>query len=264
MSWIWSFLDFFRTSHAFWEYAEYFATVVVLVGVVAETLPEFKIPRDESARHRIGRIGAVVLVAGIALELVALVKTNALADKEVADLNQRTATASGRIADSTAAAERARADAANARDGARQLELRIAEQQEKTANAERQLSELQEARKARHLSNDAKARMLASAKVASPKGQVEIECPAGTQEACEYGEEIATVLKAAGWSVQLSIAALTGVKPGILLMQHSPGAPLPHVEALHGVLSRAGIAFTLAFHPRVGEGSALILVGPKN
>ena len=95
------------------------------------------------------------------------------------------------------------------------------------------------------------------------KGQVSVECATGSQEACTFAEEITSALKDGGWAVSFTIAALTGVKPGFLLMQRNEGDALPHVRALHDVFKGAGILLEVGFNPRIQEGQATLLVGPK-
>jgi hypothetical protein len=84
----------FRSSLAFWEVIEYSATAIVILGAVGEYFVEFKkFPRDEHKRERFGKLSALVLIAGLAAELVSLVRTSQLWGLEIARLNERAAKA---------------------------------------------------------------------------------------------------------------------------------------------------------------------------
>jgi hypothetical protein len=63
-------LSVIRFSLAFWEVIEYSGTGIVIVGAIDEYIAEFKkLPGDEHKRERFRKIRAIVLVAGLAVEL---------------------------------------------------------------------------------------------------------------------------------------------------------------------------------------------------
>jgi hypothetical protein len=85
---IWSFLSLLRSSLRFWEWVEYCATGVVILGCVGEYLAEFKhFPRDSEKRHWFAKRSLLLLIAGLSIELLALVRTSQLTGEIVAGLN---------------------------------------------------------------------------------------------------------------------------------------------------------------------------------
>ncbi len=65
-----------------WEYGEYASAAIVIVGVVGEFLADFSnvwSVRDVPERwDKLGKLSTLVLIAGLAAELVCLVNTNVL------------------------------------------------------------------------------------------------------------------------------------------------------------------------------------------
>jgi hypothetical protein len=80
----------------FWEWIEYMAEVFVIVGCVGEYLADFTKIKTEDWRHHLSRASLIVLTLALAIELVALVRTNNLSGKEIALLNAETASANER------------------------------------------------------------------------------------------------------------------------------------------------------------------------
>jgi hypothetical protein len=88
MTWI----DSLLSSTEFWEWVEYVAEAIVVIGAVGEFLTEFeyilKGENQKSLRHRTGKLAAIVLIVGLAIELGALVRTNQLSSRTLASLYQ--------------------------------------------------------------------------------------------------------------------------------------------------------------------------------
>ena len=106
-----------------WEAAEYAAEAFVIIGCVGEFIAEFSQIRTQEWRHQLGKISLLVLISALALELGALVRTNALSGQEIARLN-------GTAADAIARA-------ASAEEKAKGFDSRIADAQRGTAEAQR-------------------------------------------------------------------------------------------------------------------------------
>ena len=100
----------FWDSERLWEGTEYFAEAVVFLGCLGEFLTEYEHvlvgEANHTKRHRLGRLCAIVLMAGLAVELMALVRTNELFTGTVAALNKEAGDARR---DAAAAIERASA-----------------------------------------------------------------------------------------------------------------------------------------------------------
>jgi hypothetical protein len=113
----------FWSSSKFWERSEYIAEAIVIVGAVVEVLTDFKhiLKGDEKRdlRERVGKYAAIVLIFGLALELLALARTNQLFDITIASL--------------TTEARDANKRATEAQDRAATAETRTAEVEESVA-----------------------------------------------------------------------------------------------------------------------------------
>src|ERR1700733_10024929 len=84
-----SLLAALKSSLLFWEIIEYSATGIVILGAVGEYFAEFRDrPRDESERKKFAKLSALVLIGGLALELLGLVRTSQISGQTIATLNQ--------------------------------------------------------------------------------------------------------------------------------------------------------------------------------
>jgi hypothetical protein len=94
-----------------WEVVEYIATGLVILGCAGECVADFTNIRTSEWRHgKLGKASLFVLIAGLALELVALARTNGLSGNEVATLNSETAVARQKQAEAELALERERTE----------------------------------------------------------------------------------------------------------------------------------------------------------
>jgi hypothetical protein len=73
-------------SLAFWEYVEDVATAVVLIGVIGEYIADFT--EWGLTQKRLGKVFTLILIAGIAGELLAVVRTQQLSNREIAALHE--------------------------------------------------------------------------------------------------------------------------------------------------------------------------------
>ena len=108
---------------SWWEHAEYVAEAFVILGCVGEFTAEFTEINTRDWRHQLSKVSLLVLIAGLAFELGALVRTNGLSGQEIALLN--------------GVAAEARTRAANAESTAKGFDFKIAEAQRGTAEAQR-------------------------------------------------------------------------------------------------------------------------------
>jgi hypothetical protein len=80
------------SSERFWEDTEYCSEAIVLFGCLGEFLTEYEhvLRGDDNRakRHRLGRAFAIILMVGIATELLALARTNELFSETIAALNK--------------------------------------------------------------------------------------------------------------------------------------------------------------------------------
>jgi hypothetical protein len=89
MALIASFLSDARLSLPFWEAVESIATGFVILGAIGEYLAEFRrFPNEQHKREQFAKLSALVLIAGLAVELVGLVRTSQLSGQIIAELNR--------------------------------------------------------------------------------------------------------------------------------------------------------------------------------
>ena len=108
---------------SWWENAEYIAESFVILGCLGEFIAEFTKVSTLECRTLLSKVSLLVLIAALAFELGALVRTNYLSGQEIAMLN-------------SIAAE-ARTRAADAESTAKGFDSKIAEAQRGTAEAQR-------------------------------------------------------------------------------------------------------------------------------
>jgi hypothetical protein len=82
---------------SWWEKAEYAAEAFVILGCVGEFIAEFTKIGTQESRHQLSKLSLLVLIAALAIELGALVRTNRLSGQEITLLNSITADAQTQI-----------------------------------------------------------------------------------------------------------------------------------------------------------------------
>ncbi len=112
------------TSLEFWEVIEYLAEGFVILGCVGEYIADFTKYRTEEWRHRLSRFSLLVLTVALAVELSALVRTNALSGQEIALLNTVAKGFDVRIAEAQRGTAEAQRDAASGKERASEADER--------------------------------------------------------------------------------------------------------------------------------------------
>lgn len=92
-----------------WELGEYFSTAVVFLGCVGEFIAEFTKLRDEKWRHKLAKVSTILVILGIAGELLATVKTSQLSGQVIAYVEANASDAKGSADKAADAANRANA-----------------------------------------------------------------------------------------------------------------------------------------------------------
>jgi hypothetical protein len=131
-----------------WELAEYVATGVVFLGCVGEFFAEFtRFPASEGRKHKLRRLSLILVIAGIAGELCATVRTSELSGQIIAYVEENASDAkksADGAADAAKRAERSATDAESlaraARREADSFEKDIASAKEQAAKAESDLA----------------------------------------------------------------------------------------------------------------------------
>jgi hypothetical protein len=85
-----------------WELAEYVGAAIVIFGVFGEFLAEFYVfqrQEDEKKRRTVTKWSTLILLAGLALELLGLFRTSQLYRLEIAQANEAAASANKQAAE---------------------------------------------------------------------------------------------------------------------------------------------------------------------
>src|ERR1017187_2529490 len=112
-----------------WESVEYAAEAFVILGCVGEFVAEFTrlLPNEPAdRRNQCSKVSLLVLIAALAIELVALVRTNVLSGQEIARLGAQAASFRADAERSRAAIASAQTEAAKANERAAKNELEAA------------------------------------------------------------------------------------------------------------------------------------------
>ncbi|MGO9589890.1 MAG: hypothetical protein ACLP3K_07580 [Candidatus Acidiferrales bacterium] len=83
-----------KTALGRWEWFGYISTAVVGLGCVGECIAEFtSLPRSDQRKHKLARLSLMVLILGIAGELLSAVRTSQLSGQIIANIEERAADA---------------------------------------------------------------------------------------------------------------------------------------------------------------------------
>jgi len=165
-----------------WERFGYVSTAIVFIGCVGEFIAEFtSLPKTEGSKHKLARLSLIVLIFGIAGELLSTVRTSQLSGQLIANIEERAS--------------------ANEREAA-QLQ-KDAEQLRKDAEAEHLARVKIEARVAwRHLTDKQKSEIGTQLGDFSNQEGASFWYQAGDTEAAMFAIDIAEALRAAHVVVQ--------------------------------------------------------------
>ncbi len=125
----------------FWKYAEYLSAAIVILGVIGEAVSEFGIKNQEEDKkqaakaRRIGKWSTWILIMGLVFELISLVNTNILGEKEIEGLRANAAWANVWIAEANGEARSAEQKAAEANERAGKANERAAKAGKEAARA---------------------------------------------------------------------------------------------------------------------------------
>jgi hypothetical protein len=180
----------------------------------------------------------------------AFAKFKAGAEAHIADANARSAEA----AKGTATAL---AKAAEVNERAGKLELEAAQQRERAAKAERQLEELRARTEPRRLSASQRETIVSELRQFSGTSLSIVRL--GDAEAGTFADDLIAVLKAADWSLSISLVGLMGMPQYGVVLDFKGNRPSPAMAALMAAFGKVGI-------PVPGRGPAAedtLLIGLK-
>jgi len=104
-----------------WEWFEYISTAIVWIGCAGEFIAEFtSLPRTKEIERKLSRLSLIVLLVGIAGELLGTIRTSQLSGQIIANTEERAAVAAQKAGDAKASAEGAAAASPRAEASAKQ------------------------------------------------------------------------------------------------------------------------------------------------
>jgi hypothetical protein len=219
---------------SWWESAEYMAEAFVILGCVGEFMAEFTEILKPEWRHRFSKISLLVLIAALAIELGALVRTNHLAGQEIALLNGVAADARTRAANAELTAKGFDSKIAEAQRGTEEAHRDAETAKERASNADERaaVNEKEAARLSKAAEDERLARIKIEERVAWRRltkdqqseiglrlkpfsGQVALVQYDGNDiEEYEFGLDIASALQLAQWRISEPL--------GMLMMREGP------------------------------------------
>lgn len=204
-----------------WEEMEYAAAAIVILGVFGEYLAEFHVFREkgqedkaqaeerEYKRRRFARWSTLILLGGLAIELLALVRTSQLYELRISELNNEA---------NTSALEAA---GANTVSGIAQVQAGLANER---------AAKIEEENRARHLTVEHRDAMLRILRTRKGSVRVGYASPAEF-DAEEYAIEIESVFRSAGWKIERLHHLGTEEQEALPLARLATAHGLPGVEA---------------------------------
>jgi hypothetical protein len=206
------------------------------------------------------RLGAASAQRGIA-EADDRVKE---AGEEAADANAEAGDANERAGQANERASKAGREAAAANVRAGTLEIEAAKQREKAAAAEKALLEVQRRITPRLLSNDHFALLVDALKRSPAKGAVKVNSVFGDAEGAALASQLRRALEVAGWPPGGGGQGSYGNNPiGVHLVVHSAQSAPLYASALLTAFDLAGFPLVGAEAPTLPEETVVIIVGNK-
>jgi hypothetical protein len=110
-----------------WEWFGYISTAIVFIGCVGEFIAEFtSLPKTEESKHKLARLSLIVLIVGIAGELLSTVRTSQLSGQLIANIEERASANEREAAQLRRDAEQLRKDAETEHLARVKIEARVA------------------------------------------------------------------------------------------------------------------------------------------
>ena len=235
-----------------WEWFGYISTAVVGLGCIGEFVAEFtSFPKSKSPKHKLARLSLIVLIFGIAGELLSAVRTSNLTGQLIANIEERAANAeykggeaNDRASQNEREATQLRVDLENSKADTKTAQTRLEVEQRKTAEAQQKAAVAQlELKKAleqvslrqepRSFDSEAFLRVMKG----NPTGSVDVIYTPGDWEAYRFaGQIFAALERANGWVVTDLKPIPEGVGEKTI---NSPTVPVP--ARFSGTGSRCGI-----------------------
>jgi len=220
-----------------WEWFGYISTAIVFIGCVGEFVAEFtSLPRTKETANKLARLSLIVLIFGIAGELLSTVRTSQLSGQLIANIEERA---------SKAELEQKKIEQEN-------IKLRIA------------LAKLQRSSGPRYLSPQEKNELI---KILSkyPTKNAWVGSIQGDSEAARFGGDLLDVFERLNWNpgrgwFMATATSMTEdsngkrieiVPPGITIQVPTPSNPPPAARLLKDFFDNLDFACKIARQPQL-------------
>jgi hypothetical protein len=188
-----------------WEYGEYASAAIVIAGVVGEFLADFSnvccIRDIPEHKDKLGKLATLVLIAGLAAELVCLVNTNVLSGRIIAFLGKQ-------AAEAVATAKRFEAQIASANSASAEAVARAAEAHRMAESERLERIKIEESVAWRRLTKDQQSKLADRLRPFSGES-VLLQYNLNDLEADSFALDLASALQLAKWKVFEPLAVMT-------------------------------------------------------
>jgi hypothetical protein len=218
-----------KTTLGCWEWFGYISTTVVGVGCIGEFIAEFtSLPGTDQRKHKLARLSLMILILGIAGELLSAVRTSQLSGQIIANIEERAANAEQKAGEANDRATANEKEAAQLRK-----------------DAEKERTDRQEAETAlspRTLSLEQQRGIVQYLKMFSGHRQVSVGSYGMDGEGMALGGQIIRVIEVATGTApsdaRASIVVSGGFESGISI--RGPDYERPFMDALGKALTTIG------------------------
>jgi hypothetical protein len=247
-----------------WEWFGYISTAIVFVGCVGEFVAEFtSLPKTKDSGHKLARLSLIVLLVGIAGELLSTVRTSQLSGLVIANIEDRAGKAEQKAGEANDRASVNEKEAERLRKDAEGFKLDIARANERAATAGRQAAEANQVAESERLARvnlqkELQPRRLTTAQKEKVTSLLRDKpLPIGIMwamdgtEAADFADDIGDALNKAGWKTYFGTRATHEHGIQIGTMKGSDLSILmPEIERLKQALSTVGFSSrTTMFDP---------------
>jgi hypothetical protein len=222
-------IDALKSSLDWWFVVEYVSTAIVFIGVVGEYIAEFtRFAESRQLVRPLGKISTLVLIVGLAGELVSLGRTHVISGQLTAFLEERVATAEERT-------KQLDKDLATAR-------VEIEQTKERTEQEKLERIKIEEKLADRDLSPDQQDQLVNTLKKFAGRTVRIVIKYAAENEVAHIGDQIEEVFRRSGWLIRGSHVERAGTTVALqeyrgIMVGVEVGADLPVLIAAWAVTS---------------------------
>ncbi len=205
-----------------WEWFGYVSTAIVGLGCMGEFIAEFTFfIKSEGGRHKLAKLSLIVLIFGIAGELLSAVRTSDSSGQLIASIEERASLANERAGKLESGNLVLRGDLERATAATRSKQLELEKAQQKTARVQKEAAEVQLALNrqigSRVFGRMADPKKFEPLKKLLPRGKAKIwfKSSIDDPEPFFFASMVESELKSIGWDVSMAGASVNPIRPDI-------------------------------------------------